>query len=301
MKPQQLEYLIIDWGTTNFRAFAIGSNDTLVDTKSLPLGFLQVSDGNFAGVLEKILHEWGISYIDLPIYMAGMVGSAQGWHSVLYTETPASAESLSAKTFSFQLPWGAKAYITPGVSHLYDEDKYDVMRGEEVQVIGLAAIKECANFQAILPGTHSKHVVFESGKITRFASFMTGEFYSIIAQHSLLGKGLPSADEDADCTATFEKGVRDAQKGQLTNFVFLARTRRLFEQVAEHDVKTYMSGLLIGYELKEIKNKHIYIVGGQSLSANYKLACDLLNLQAEVLDGNQCFLAGMSILRRKLK
>ncbi|MFW8592092.1 2-dehydro-3-deoxygalactonokinase [Glaciecola sp. 2405UD65-10] len=299
MEPQQLEYLIIDWGTTNFRAFAIGTNETLVDTKSLPLGFLQVSDGNFAGTLETILNEWGISYHNLPIYMAGMVGSAQGWHNVPYTETPVSSESLSAKTFSFQLPWGAKAYIVPGVSHVYDEDKYDVMRGEEVQVIGLAEIKESANFQAILPGTHSKHVVFDSGEITRFASFMTGEFYSIIAQHSLLGKGL--ADADAGCTPAFEKGVRDAQKGQLTNFIFLARTRRLFEQVEERDVKTYMSGLLIGYELKELKNRHIYIVGGQSLSANYKLACDLLNLQAEVLDGNQCFLAGMSILRRKLK
>ena len=160
MKP--ISHLILDWGTTNFRAFAMSKEHELLSTKSLPLGLLQVNNGEFAQTLEQVLKEWLVAYQDLPIFMAGMVGSLKGWVNVDYVSTPANTKSLASKSYSFVLPWGAKAYIVPGVCHQYDEDKFDVMRGEEIQVLGLAQYLNSSDFVAILPGTHSNSSISSS-------------------------------------------------------------------------------------------------------------------------------------------
>lgn len=300
MTLQNTAYFAIDWGTTNFRAFALDKNDTLLDTKSLPLGLLQVESGKFAETLQPILENWVTSYATLPIYMGGMVGSARGWHNVDYVAAPATASALASKTYCFTLPWGAQGYILPGVSYHYDSDKFDVMRGEEIQILGLSELKSLLSFQAILPGTHSKHVLFNKGKVESFSSFLTGEFFSMITQHSLLSKGLVDTVDHKTVTEVFKKGVLDAQEGELTNFIFLGWTRRLFKQIADTEVKDYISGLLIGYELRNVNAELLYIVGGSDLSDKYKLACETLSINAQKVDGNLCFLAGMQIIRKEL-
>ncbi|MDU0356322.1 2-dehydro-3-deoxygalactonokinase [Paraglaciecola aquimarina] len=126
--------------------------------------------------------------------------------------------------------------------------------------------------------------------MTGFASYLTGEFYSVLSNHSLLGKGLPE-NPPTDIEA-FNKGVIEGQTGQLTNRIFLAWSHRLFSNLTEAQIPDYLSGFLIGYELKNLTSKKVYLVGGQALCERYQLACEKLSISAEIVSGNQCFFSG---------
>lgn len=286
-------YLIIDWGTTNFRAFAMNDNDQVLSKKELGMGLLQVQDGNFAKALENVLSQWLEAYKSLPIYMAGMVGSQAGWVNVDYVATPANENKLTGNIHRFELPWGANAIIIPGVSHELESGAFDVMRGEEVQLFGLAKLTKNNSLDAVLPGTHSKHATFIDSEMTAFASFMTGELFSVITEHTILGKGLP---EQVDNQAAFLRGVTESKTSKLTSVLFAARTHRLFNNMADTDVHDYLSGLLIGNELNSLTNRHVYLVGGKTLCARYELACKELAISSTYMNGDECFLAGMADL-----
>lgn len=290
MNSSDIEYLIVDWGTTNFRAFALDAKGNLVSEKASKLGLMQVQDQQFDQALESVLKPWLDNYTQLPIYMAGMVGSAQGWKNVDYVQAPASLPELAKQAHQFELPWGAKAYIIPGVSYQNAADIYDVMRGEEVQLFGLADALKTPEFVAVFPGTHSKHIRYQNGRIADFASFMTGEVFSLLFQNSILGKNLP---EQKDDQATFMKGVIESQTNCLTNRIFAARTHRLFAQVKDEHISEYLSGLLIGYEIRQLNGHHVYLVGGESLCQRYQLASETLSKEASLHSGDECFLAGM--------
>lgn len=297
MNHDNIKYLVIDWGTSNFRAFAIGENNQLIDRKALSQGLLEVPEGAFAETLESILKNWLLDYRQLPIYMAGMVGSAKGWVNVDYISTPLGVQDLLEKAYRSNLPWGPKAIILPGVSYSNKNSNFEVMRGEEIQVFGLAKVKKLSDFAAILPGTHSKHIEYVGDQIQSIATFMTGELYSILSKHSILGKGFTQTS--AQNSDAFLKGVTDAQDGELSNRLFLARTSWLFEQISEDGVLDYLSGMLIGFELRNIKRQAVFLVGSPQLCARYELACDQLKIKAEAVDGDECFLAGMNEIYRE--
>lgn len=297
MNLTQCHYLIVDWGTTNFRAFAMSRDDQLLATKELAMGLLQVQDQKFAESLQKVLESWLPHYQKLPIYMAGMVGSLKGWINVEYAKAPAGVNDLAIKAHKFTLPWGAQATIIPGVSYQYEDDKFDVMRGEEVQILGLSQLINKQSFCSILPGTHSKHVQFVKGKLLTFSSYLTGEMFDVLTKHSLLGKGLPELSNNEEA---FLKGVKDSQKGEFTHRIFLAWTNRLFGQLTDEQIPDYLSGLLIGFELRHLTEKHVYLVGGTSLSNKYQAAALSLGIESTLCSGNECFLLGMKLLIKEL-
>lgn len=292
------EYLIIDWGTSNFRIFLMNNEDKLVKKKETEMGLLKVENGNFAKSLQNILTSWLPNYQNLPIFMAGMVGSANGWHTVDYVETHSDIAKLSHGSFHFKLPWQAPATIIPGILHVNTANNTkDVMRGEEVQVFGL--INKCGfnNLKAILPGTHSKHVNVSEGKITEVASYMTGELFSVISQHTILGKNLPPQQFD---TEAFTLGVIEGQTAQLTQVLFQVRTHQLFNRISASHVESYLSGLLIGNELQTVEKQPIYLIGSPALCNKYQLACNILTIPTTYIDGDECFLSGMVMLVQKI-
>lgn len=296
-KELDANWLVIDWGTTNFRAFAMSSQGVVLDKVELSLGILQVKEGEFSRELEKVLSGWLSEYKHLPVYMAGMVGSQQGWADVAYVPTPVDLHNLASAAYRFELPWGAPATIIPGVSHQSATGVYDVMRGEEVQLFGLVKLTDEDPLVAVLPGTHSKHAHFENGKLTRYATYMTGELFSVLSKHSILGRSLPEQTSSDDHQALL-RGVRDGQTDQLTNALFLTRTHRLFKSISETEVLEYLSGMLIGNELRALNTNHIYLVGSKSLWAHYKLACEELAIRSTYMNGDDCFLAGMAELQQ---
>lgn len=291
---KKIEYLVVDWGTTNFRAFAIDSSGQCIEKIEQKMGLLSVTDSQFSNALEDVLSGWLDEYQQYPIFMAGMVGSVNGWVDAGYVETQASISSLSSKLYRLPLSWGASAYIVPGVSHTELSGIVDVMRGEEVQVLGLRAQCGESDFCAILPGTHSKHVTVQQQQITQFSTYMTGEVFSLLVNHSILGKHLPGQIEHEE---TFEQGVLQAQQHRsLLTQIFSARTHLLFKQVEACYVHSFISGLLIGHELSEVKD-NVYIVGGEALSERYFSACRMLGIRAQTFDGDTCFISGMKMIK----
>lgn len=291
MNDNKGSYIAIDWGTTNFRAFLIDANGERIDQVEEPLGLLQIKNQQFAEALEKILCGWIENYHHLPIYMAGMIGSAQGWVNVPYVDTPVTVEKLASAVYSLSLPWGSTAYIIPGVCHSHSSQRHDVMRGEEAQCIGLRAAIKRDDFSAVFPGTHSKHITMKNGKLIDFSTYMTGELYSILSQHSILGHSLP---KQLESNHAFAKGVTESKTENLSHSLFSVRTMRLFKNVKDEHTLNYLSGLLIGYELKELQDNHVYIIGNTELGRRYKQATELLSLDSTIVNVEDCFLLGIN-------
>ncbi len=302
----EVAWLIIDWGTTNFRAFAMAQDGREIDRIEKHIGLLSIQHGQFSQALEQVLSGWITDYRKLPIFMAGMVGSQQGWHDVPYVTTPAKIGDVANNAFTFDLEWGAKASIYPGVKHKNAQSQFDVMRGEEVQLIGARALLATDDFHAVLPGTHSKYAHVTNGVIQSFSTYMTGEMYSVLSKHTILGKDLSPAKAEFDSVA-FLKGVEESSVESLTNQLFLARTHRLFKQLNSDDVLDYLSGLLIGHEVKSIiglincRKEPLNLIGSYQLSKKYEMALNSLGFISQVLDGEECFIEGMKQLERELE
>lgn len=293
-----IDFLIVDWGTTNFRAFAIDEENNVQAQIELSMGLKQVSDGEFAKCLEQALEPWISGYQELPIYMAGMVGSSNGWVDVPYVSTPASVSKLANKTYRFTLPWGATAYIVPGISHKTDDDEFDVMRGEEVQIFGLINKVNTGSFSAVLPGTHSKHVIVQNDELVLFDSYMTGELFSVIRDHTIIGRDIP---QQRQSHSAFVKGVLSGQNGGATSQIFKARTGKIFTQIEENEVEDFLSGILIGSELKELDSESTYLVGNEKLCSRYQLACDTTHKASQFYSGDECFIDGMLLIKQEIE
>ncbi|WP_096084619.1 2-dehydro-3-deoxygalactonokinase [Agaribacterium haliotis] len=296
MQDAAVNSLIVDWGTTNFRAFQLDSDANVLGVIERPLGLLQVEQGAFAHALENVLSDFLPDYQSIPVFMAGMVGSAKGWVNVAYVPTAASLADLARGACEFILPWGAKATIVPGVSCEVQSAVFDVMRGEEIQIFGLANLVGKSEFNAMFPGTHNKHVHVVDNKIQSFASYLSGEMFAVVSENMLLGKDL-HLDELGKHNGAFLRGVDDGfASSALSNTLFRTWTQRLFNHLDELNAADYLSGVLIGNELKQAVAAHYYLVGGASLCNRYELACSHLGIHSTTISGNDCFLAGMAQL-----
>ena len=299
MNTTSISTFVVDWGTSNFRLFGLGIDGTVIDTLEAPIGVLQIQGAKFAEALQAKLEEMTSCYRQIPVIMAGMVGSASGWHEVPYVETPVTASDIAEHAYSFELPWGAKAFILPGVSYRASALYCDVMRGEEIQVFGLPLLTNSNNMQVILPGTHSKHVKIVDGAISSFSTFFTGELYALLSHYSSVKPPVPSTsvvNNDA-----FLKGVARTKDGALLNDIFSARALRLFGELADNEVADYLSGILIGNELHSSIHKNVYLVGEDRLCKRYALAAKELEIETHFFSGNTCFLNGMSRITKEIK
>lgn len=290
------EWIVIDWGTTNFRAFLMDSNNQCLDRIERETGLLNVKDRAFEQVLHTNIKPWLEQNATLPIFMAGMIGSKQGWHEASYIETPVYLETLGDTCLSFETQWGSTVRIVPGVCHHVDKNKFDVMRGEEVQILGLIQLGYQQDCFAILPGTHSKHAHISGRELSSFSTFMTGEFFALLSEHSILGKNLR---KQLSSPSAFKKGVHDGCNGNLMNTAFMARTNRLFDQLEESEVHDYLSGLLIGKEVSGIDTT-CYVISSEKLGERYAMACQLLDKPATIINGDDCFIAGMTALKEQI-
>jgi 2-dehydro-3-deoxygalactonokinase len=288
----------VDWGTSSFRAFRIDAAGRIVDKRSGPHGILSVSDGDFAGVLTKQLGDW-LDGSRPPIVMSGMVGSRQGWIEASYVTCPAGLGDLAAGLVPAAFE-GAHVRVVPGVETA-TETMRDVMRGEEAQVFGALASLGAESGRFLLPGTHSKWVRVEAGRIAGFSTYMTGEVYAALRNHTILGRLM---EEGGDTPAAFVRGVRDGAKaggpGALLHRLFGVRTAGLFGDVPGADLPDYLSGLLIGAEVADAgqrDSRPVRIIASEDLARRYGMATAELRIGAEIVDPD-CVAAGHLAIAR---
>ena len=265
----------IDWGTSSARAYRVDASGVVLDRRSVALGIRHVRDGRFEVALARLLGDWMNE--NVPRIACGMIGSRQGWVEAPYVDCPASLTALSDRIVNAPLE---KLAIVPGVRTEDARQIPDVMRGEETQLLGAVAMDEPAVL-AVLPGTHSKWARVEHGRIVDFTTFMTGELYAILIDHSMLGR-LAGHEPGRLSRDAFSRGVaRGLDDGELLHDLFGARTLALAGRLAADEVADWLSGLLIGREVRAarawsqragVDASKVRIIGDDALVERYDLA-----------------------------
>ncbi|NJC43077.1 UNVERIFIED_ORG: 2-dehydro-3-deoxygalactonokinase [Xanthomonas campestris] len=271
--------IAIDWGTSSLRGYLLAADGTVLEQRRGSDGIL-ACQGRFAEVLSTLVDGW-----DGPLLLSGMIGSRNGWVEQAYLPCPADTAALAQamRSYTDLLP-GRTLWFVPGVSTGEQHGVPDVMRGEETQLVGLIAALGDGEHVACLPGTHSKWAQIAHGQLTGFATVMTGELYAVLRQHSILGKLMQDDPADLD-TDAFAQGVdRSAAPGGLSHHLFGARTLGLFDRLAATALPSYLSGLLIGHELREQRGSQatVHLVGSPGLAQRYALALAQLGVRTQL-------------------
>lgn len=289
-------YIAVDWGTTNRRAWRLDSGGAILREMEDDQGILSVPEGGFHEAVVQIRDRLG----DLPMLMAGMVGSNRGWVEAPYIPCPAGLPELASR-----LCWieAERAAIVPGVSH-DSGGRADVMRGEEVQLLGAYAEGWIgADSTLCHPGTHNKWVRLEDGRIAAFRTVMTGELFSLLKAHSILADLLAVP---ADPGPAFEAGVRHGlEEDDLTAELFSVRARTLLGKAPPEEAAPYVSGLLIGADLRVglrlAPEGEVAAMGRPDLTRLYGAALESAGRSSRMIDGEAAFLAGIRHLVELLR
>jgi 2-dehydro-3-deoxygalactonokinase len=276
----------VDWGTSSLRGALLDGEGRVLEEKSAPLGILNVPGGDFAGTFAAQFSDW--MHDASLCLISGMAGSRQGWQEAPYAPCPAGPDELVRR-----LHWiePGRIAIVPGLS-VEQGGVPDVMRGEEVQIFGALRLTGLRDGTFVLPGTHNKWVTVQEGRVTGFRTYMTGEVYGLLTQHSILAR-TTQADAPLD-EATFLQGVQ--RSGSLLHNAFGARALALFDRLSPSHSASYLSGLLIGEELRaQSPGGDVVLIGAPALTARYGLALRQAGVATRTL-GAEATWAGLHAL-----
>ncbi|WP_165958148.1 2-dehydro-3-deoxygalactonokinase [Segetibacter sp. 3557_3] len=313
-------FLSCDWGTSSFRlrlvevhsckVIAQRSNNQGINSihqlwvaaklnNAQRVPFYQAILKNEIRLLQQETHH---QLEGVPLIVSGMASSTLGIVELPYKPLPFSIDGSDLQTGHLPATndFNHNMLIISGVR---SDD--DVMRGEEIQLVGCSPDPQAGEHLFILPGTHSKHIKVENGKVVHFQTFMTGEMFDLLSTRSILAgsieKGLPGA-AGPDRTS-FLQGVNDGKSMNPLHAFFLVRTNALFGKLTKQDNWFYLSGLLIGLELKDIPmyDCRITLLVNEQLQPYYLLALQQMGLPGEisVINVDQALLNGHCQLYQK--
>jgi len=279
--------LAIDWGSSKLRGALIDNSGAVLDERSCDRGMLYTAPGGFEAVLEAEFGDW----LDLPgtrCLMAGMVGARQGWVEAPYVACPAGIDDFAHRLRPVQASASGKVRdiaIVPGAT--CDNDGVpDVMRGEEIKFIGAMELLGIGSATMLSPGTHSKWVTVEHGRLTGFSTMMSGEFYDVLRRHSILSRSLPHDDGAMDGPA-FDNGVERALAGSsLLQTAFSVRCLDLFDRLPRAALPSYLSGLVIGEALRWPRLdvvQSVVVIGTPVLAERFTRALSLRGIDTRAL------------------
>ncbi|WP_294323857.1 2-dehydro-3-deoxygalactonokinase [uncultured Sphingomonas sp.] len=281
-------FIAIDWGTTNRRAYRV-EDGRIVATLRSAQGVSSTPAAAYPAELAAIRAELG----DLPVLMAGMVGSTIGWRVAPYVAVPAGIADIAA-----HLTWiDDRTAIVPGLSFARGRHG-DVMRGEEVQLLG-AALAGQVPPDALLcqPGTHCKWVELTDGEVAAFTTAMTGEMFALLKGGGVLA---PQLAAPVSAGEAFREGVREGAKRDLAASLFGVRASHVLGLRADADAASYASGVLIGSDVAARigDGRDVHLVADGDLATLYATAIETLGGHALVSGCETAFIAGITQIRK---
>ena len=222
----------------------------------------------------------GTPLAGVPVVVSGMASSTIGMAELPYKPLPFAVDGsdLLTKTIAPTAEFPHPVLLISGV-----RSADDVMRGEEVQLVG-CGFENTAETQLFLhPGTHAKHVTVQHGQATALKTYMTGEFFSLLSTKSILAASVEEEGMLAEGRHQqwFAKGVLEGQQTNLLHNAFLVRTNDLFSQNSRPENYFYLSGLLIGSECQELlayRPARIVLAGEPLLMDLYGAALRVLGI-----------------------
>jgi 2-dehydro-3-deoxygalactonokinase len=288
-------FVVVDWGTSSFRGWLMSADGEALAESRGGEGMLHCANTGFAPVLHEHLTRLGAPE-GLPVLICGMAGARQGWVEAPYLKTPTRLEALHEGAIRIDAPGDIR--ILPGIAQAR-ADRPDVMRGEETQLLGVTE----PDFTGLvcIPGTHSKWIRIDAGRVVEFSTYMTGELFSVIAQHSILAHAVEAAGPTTAGSEPFREGLAKAlaEPTALTASLFRLRAAQLlgFEQRADGAAR--LSGLLIGSELADAARQHgpiqsVRLIGAGSLGRLYEAALTGQGLGVTMVDAEQASRLGLA-------
>jgi len=290
--------IAVDWGTSNLRAYRMDDAGRVIDHMAAPSGITKVAEGRFPATLGEAVGDW-LRDGERRVLMCGMVGSRQGWVEAPYLACPASPQAIAGALVDvpFAPPGieGVQVKLVPGLSGRDSAGVPEVMRGEETKLVGL--IETLGGTGVVcMPGSHTKWARIEAGRIAGFATYFTGEAFAALRGHTILGRMMAPGDEvDPE---GFRRGVaRSGDAGHLLHHLFGVRALGLFGELDESAASGFLSGLLIGHEVRAAMRDvpSVRLVGDPTLMGLYASAIGQCGGQALVVE-DDVVAAGLALI-----
>jgi len=288
----------IDWGTTHRRAYVLDAAGRCLREHADGEGLL-AARGRFEASLAALLAALDADGEGVEVLMSGMVGSAQGWVEAPYLDVEVPLAMLRERQVGVPGP-NRRIRIVPGV-RLRRGERVDVMRGEETQLLGAAALGH-ADGWFVLPGTHSKWVQLRASTIVDFATYLSGELYALLSREGTLAAAMSGGE--AHVAPAFAAGLAAAADGALSNALFGVRARVVGGAMAPGDARSYLSGLLIGAEWHDLRRRcggrwpdAVTLVGEPGLAARHADAARAFGVALHGVDPRAAHLAALASLR----
>jgi 2-dehydro-3-deoxygalactonokinase len=291
---QGVEWIAVDWGTSNLRAWAMGVDGNVLAEASSDRGMARLAREEFEGALLALIDKWLPADRRTHVVACGMVGARQGWLEMPYSDAPCAPlavnDTRSPKTLDPRLD----VRIIAGV--MQNDPAPDVMRGEETQVAGILRQNPIFNGVICLPGTHTKWVRVSKGQIVRFQTCMTGEIFALLSTQSVLRYSLESTSWDQ---GEFEHAVQSAFKNpeNLAGSLFSIRAASLVSGLPPASANARLSGLLIGAELAATRSfwstYAVTIIGNGAQAERYVEALSVLGCASSLVAAPVVALAGL--------
>lgn len=292
-------FFSVDWGTTNFRLRMVEySSQKVIEENLSQIGGVKElfyqwkkEGGNRQHIFLNFLKDQisnlkAVKPAGTPVIISGMASSSIGFLELPYALLPFAGNGGNALV-NFIKPNRTIEYPVYLISGIKSET--DIIRGEETQLVG--CIEDDCKMEGdrlyIFPGTHSKHILVRKNQIIDFKTYMTGEIFSLLANKSILADSVKEGGKKISIKAkqSFENGLKAAIHGNILNEAFQVRTNQLFKKISKEDNFYYLSGLLIGTEIKPLLSKHfdeILVVCGSSSHTYYKMAFEIIGLSDNI-------------------
>lgn len=289
-----IDWVAVDWGTSNLRAWAMGADGVLADAQSDD-GMGKLARDGFEPALLRLIGPWlgtGVT----PVVACGMVGSRQGWHEAPYRAVPCTPLDKAALVPVPTTDARIRVMVAPGLKQTAPAD---VMRGEETQIAGALALHPAFDGVLCLPGTHAKWAHISAGEVVSFQTFMTGELFALLSAQSVLRHGMAG---DGWEDAAFDTALSDAiaRPEKIAARLFGLRAEGLIGGLSPAAAKSRLSGLLIGIELAAARpywlGQAVNIIGAEGLAKSYARALQAQGITARLLPATACTLAGLASL-----
>jgi 2-dehydro-3-deoxygalactonokinase len=278
--------IAIDWGSSSFRAYLMSPDAHVLDEVASADGIGSVAVGAYPTTLERLIGQWLHAHPSLPVVASGMVGSRHGWREAAYVKCPAGPREVAAQLTPVEAD-GRRVHLAAGLSYVDEAGQPDVMRGEETEIFGIA---DAGARLIVLPGSHSKWAKVDGDRVVAFKTFVTGELFAALRDHTVAGAFARAAPSKRSGEA-FSLGVRrgaaaaacEGESG-LLGLMFGARSLPLMGALPEDDAGEYLSGLLIGAEIGEARRlfpgEAPHIAGAEALVARYLAAFQAVEVLA---------------------
>jgi 2-dehydro-3-deoxygalactonokinase len=277
--------IAIDWGSSSFRGYLMSGGGEVLEEIASGDGIGSVPAGSYPATLRRLVGRWLDANPSLPVIASGMVGSRHGWREAPYVACPAGPHDVAARLAAVEAD-GRNVVLAPGLSYA-DETRVDVMRGEETEIFGIA---DAGAKLVVLPGSHSKWAGIGGDRVVAFTTFITGELFAALRDHTIAGafaRSAPAKEPGAAFALGVERGAAASggkTKSGLLGLLFGIRALPLMGKLDTDDSREYLSGLLIGAEIGEARRlypgEEPHVAGAEPLVKRYLVAFETLGVRA---------------------